>query len=239
MRRTPDRRRRAGAVLTVVIVGALLGPVAPVAPVATAASAMRDGVAATGPGAGPKAAPQRPRVGEVVDGRARFQVVTPSLIRMEYAADRRFEDRPTLTVGPSGSARRAPAFTTRVEGRWRVIRTAEVELRWRRGGTFAPRDLRLRFDHRGSRRTVSPRPGVDHRFLGGWTRALDLSDGREPLNDGILTREGWYVLDDTDSALLTPGARGVPGPGFRVRPRRDGAYRDCTRSPTAATSRGR
>ena len=34
----------------------------------------------------------------VVDGAARFQVITPTLIRMEYAADGRFEDRPTFNA---------------------------------------------------------------------------------------------------------------------------------------------
>ena len=33
------------------------------------------------------------------DGWARFTVLTPSLVRMEYAADKAFDDRATLTVG--------------------------------------------------------------------------------------------------------------------------------------------
>ena len=70
-------------------------------------------------------------------------------------------------------------------------------------------------------REVTPQPDVEHKFLGGWTRALDLSDGPEPLNNGILTREGWYVLDDSATALLVDD-----GADFRVRPEREGDYRD-------------
>ncbi len=161
--------------------------------------------------------------GTVVDGRARFQVITPTLIRLEYAADGRFENRPTLTLGTRspGGLGDVPRFTTSVEDGWRVIRTSRVVLRWHRGRSFAAENLRLRFRDGSTTRQVRPRPGADHRYLGGWTRGLDLSSGREPLNPGILTREGWYVLDDTDTALLVDRA-----PGFRVRPQHDGAYRD-------------
>lgn len=164
-------------------------------------------------------AERRSGPGSVVDGRARFQVVTPTLIRLELAEDGRFEDRPTLTLGsrPAGN----PRYTSGVEDGWRVIRTSRVELRWRRGGDFGPDDLVLRFRDGRATRKVTPQAGAEHRFLGGWTRALDLSDGPEPLNNGILTREGWYVLDDSDTALLVDD-----GADFRVRPDRDGDYRD-------------
>lgn len=160
------------------------------------------------------------RSGIVVDGRARFQVITPSLIRLEFAGDGRFENRPTLTVPrTSGSV---PEFTSSVVDGWRVIRTDEVVLRWRRGsGSFDAADLRLKFLHAGKAKVVRPTPEAPHQYLGGWTRALDLSSGRVPLNPGILTREGWYVLDDSQTALLTAGA-----PGFAVRPTRAGGYQD-------------
>lgn len=154
----------------------------------------------------------------VVDGPARFTAVTPSLIRMEYAEDGRFEDRPTLTVGTRGAGARVE---TTVEGAWRVVRTSRVELRWRRGTDFSAQNLELRFRDGRERRTVRPQPGFDHSFLGGWTRGLDLSDGPEPLNPGVLTREGWFVLDDSASALLVDR-----GADFRVRPEREGAYSD-------------
>ncbi|MDP2774572.1 MAG: glycoside hydrolase family 31 protein [Nocardioides sp.] len=165
----------------------------------------------------------QPRDRTVVDGRARFQVITPTLIRLEYAADGRFENTPSMTVPDRSSdgLGAAPRFTTAVEGAWRVIRTNQVELRWRRGRDFSARNLVLTFRDGTRSRRVRPSPYAKHSFLGGWTRGLDLSSGREPLNNGILTREGWYVVDDSDTALLVD-----QDPGFRVRPRRDGTYRD-------------
>lgn len=133
------------------------------------------------------------RTGTVVDGKARFQVVTPTLIRLELADDGHFEDRPTLTLGARPAL--TPRYTSNVEDGWRVIRTSKVELRWGRGGDFRPDDLVLGFRDGRRTREVAPQPDAKHRYLGGWTRALDLSDGPERVNHGILTREGWYVLD--------------------------------------------
>ena len=172
----------------------------------------------------PRSVQVKPKNGVVSDGRARFQVITPTLIRMEYATDGDFEDRPTMTVpdrSRPGGLGAAPEFVTSVEGAWRVVRTAKVELRWRRGRDFSTANLKLFFRDGTKIRSVRPSPRAKHSYLGGWTRGLDLSSGREPLNNGILTREGWYVVDDTDTVLLSD-----QGAGFRVRPVREGTYRD-------------
>ena len=195
------------------LLGAMVAVVTPV-PVATAVPTPQSATRMP-----TQRAEERADAGSVVDGNARFQVVTPTLIRLELAEDGRFEDRPTLTLG--ARPRHAPQYSTEVEGRWRVIRTSRVELRWRRGGGFGAEDLVLRYRDGRRTRSATPQPGAEHEFLGGWTRALDLSDGPEPLNNGILTREGWYVLDDSATALLVDD-----GADFRVRPEREGDYRD-------------
>jgi hypothetical protein len=48
----------------------------------------------------------------IVAGPARFEVLTPTLIRAEYAQDRRFENRPTMTA----TRRRLPAPPFGVRG---------------------------------------------------------------------------------------------------------------------------
>jgi len=48
----------------------------------------------------------------VVDGNARFAVLTPTLIRMEYAGDGVFQDAATFTAVNRNLG--APAYTTRV-----------------------------------------------------------------------------------------------------------------------------
>jgi hypothetical protein len=164
------------------------------------------------------AAAARPAV--IRDGPARFEVLTPSLIRLEYAQDGRFQNAPTMTA--VRARRPAAGFTTRVAGGWRVIRTRLVTLRYRRGsGRFSPANLRLTLAVNRRRITVTPSAGASSGNLGGWTRALDLQTGPVPLHDGLLSTAGWYVLDDTATVLLTRGS-----PGFAARPAHAGAYQD-------------
>ena len=153
-------------------------------------------------------------------GAARFEVLTPTLIRAEYAQDRRFENRPTMTA--TRAAVPAPGFTVNRSGGWLTIRTRLATLAYRLGsGPFSAGNLRLTLSVSGRRVSVAPQPGQSQGNLGGWRRALDLLDGPVALNDGLLSRAGWYVLEDTSTALLTPGS-----PGFAVRPSHPGPYQD-------------
>ncbi|GAB3894077.1 hypothetical protein GCM10029964_071840 [Kibdelosporangium lantanae] len=67
----------------------------------------------------------------VVDGHARFEVLSPTLIRLEYAGDDVFQDRPTFNA--IGRDMPVPAFTTSVSGGYREIRTAGVTVRYQQG----------------------------------------------------------------------------------------------------------
>ncbi len=158
----------------------------------------------------------------IVDGKARFSVISPTLIRMEYAPDGRFEDRPTQTVAtrPANS----DAYVRRVEGDDLVIETAALTLRYRRlSGPFTPDNLSIAL-RRGDERVVA-RP--DWSFapqagnLGGWRRGLDNEKDPQPLHEGVLSRAGWYLLNDSNTVLLTD----TPA-GFEVRPDHGGAYQD-------------
>src|SRR2546423_12332857 len=83
----------------------------------------------------PSAAAARAPV--VSAGAARFQVLTPTLIRAEFSQDRRFENRPTMTA--TRARLPVPAFAiTRSHG-WLTITTQRLKLRYRVGsGQFSP-----------------------------------------------------------------------------------------------------
>jgi hypothetical protein len=92
----------------------------------------------------------------VRDGRARFEVISPTLIRLEYASDRRFEDRPTLTA-IHRPLRRARVKTS-VSGGVRSIKTGRLTLRWRRGSSgFGPSNLTLLLSVDGKPKVIHPR----------------------------------------------------------------------------------
>ncbi|MFD1049180.1 hypothetical protein ACFQ1S_28415 [Kibdelosporangium lantanae] len=75
----------------------------------------------------------------VVDGHARFEVLSPTLIRLEYAGDDVFQDRPTFNA--IGRDMPVPAFTTSVSGGYREIRTAGVTVRYSPGGAAIPGEV--------------------------------------------------------------------------------------------------
>ncbi|WNV86948.1 ricin-type beta-trefoil lectin domain protein [Umezawaea sp. Da 62-37] len=67
----------------------------------------------------------------VTDGHARFQVLTPTLVRMEYAGDDVFLDATTFNA--TSRSMPVPSFTTAVVDGFREIRTAGLALRYRQG----------------------------------------------------------------------------------------------------------
>jgi hypothetical protein len=156
----------------------------------------------------------------VQDGNARFQVLSPTLIRLEYADDGQFEDGPTQTVAERPKA--AAPFSTTFENGERIIRTSRLTLRYRQNsGPFAPQNLSVELSAGGNAITAQPDWMTSPDNLGGWQRGLDNKQDPVPLHDGLLSRTGWYLLDDTQTVLLTGEA-----PGFRVRPGRSGSYQD-------------
>src|SRR4051812_5403098 len=122
----------------------------------------------------------------VRDGAARFEVITPTLVRLEYAADGRFEDRPTFNVPerPSSDTR----FRTYVSHGERVIATDALTLSYRRGsGPFSPANTSIALADGGSAQPSWRRPSgtcdfgtvceaEDGRIAGGESVNYDHSD---------------------------------------------------------------
>lgn len=73
-------------------------------------------------------------------GNARFQVLTTGLVRLEYAPDGTFEDRPTMTALDWEFD--VPAFETRLEDGIRHLETDRVRLAYEVGnGPFDDENL--------------------------------------------------------------------------------------------------
>jgi alpha-glucosidase (family GH31 glycosyl hydrolase) len=69
--------------------------------------------------------------GTVTDERVRFQVLTPSLVRLEYSSSGEFEDRPTFFAVDREFD--VPEFDSRVSDGWIEIDTDELLFRYERG----------------------------------------------------------------------------------------------------------
>lgn len=83
-----------------------------------------------------------PTTNIVTDGNARFTILTPMVIRMEYAADGQFQNGTTFNV--VNRTFPIPNYTTQVVNGWREISTGDLTLRYQEGsGIFSPTNLRV------------------------------------------------------------------------------------------------
>lgn len=183
----------------------------------------------------------------VVAGHARFQVLASTLVRIEYASDNRFEDRPTMTV----PVRRSPRVRFRVAEHDGVLRiaTGRMTIAYRPPGTPDARTLTVTVRQGGHTYTGHPSfsaptkyhgPPLNkatmtpayvksdpsyrlprHGNLAGWYRGLDGVSGAVHLHDGLLDRRGWHLLDDTQTVVTTGRS-----PGFVPRRLGGRTYRD-------------
>ncbi|NLV54020.1 MAG: DUF5110 domain-containing protein [Acidimicrobiales bacterium] len=169
---------------------------------------------------------------QVVAGRYRVTVLEPRLLRVEYAEDAAFEDRPTLAVV---NRRFPPArFAARTEGRGVVVDTGSVVLTVA-DVDAAPtgRTLTARVAVPGGRPARWRYGQASRRNLGATVRTLDDWNGRctarlvgfdpvegflreweeQDLGEGLLSRDGWVVVDDSGTVVLDPDAGGSAAGG--------------------------
>ncbi|MGA2832557.1 MAG: TIM-barrel domain-containing protein [Terracidiphilus sp.] len=148
----------------------------------------------------------------VTEGNARFTVLTPELIRMEWAADGKFEDHASFVF----LNRRLPvpnfeALNAATGPRQRLtIKTSALTLIYTPIDTpgadsrFTPKNLEI--DLMADGKPVVWHPGMDDpENLQGTTRTLDRALGsktQEPIERGLVSRSGWAVVDDSTRPLF-------------------------------------
>ena len=137
----------------------------------------------------------------IVDGVARFTVITPNCIRIESKGSGGFIDNPSLFAANRSS--RYGNFSFAKSGGSDVINTGAIKL------TYTPDGLAVGASNlTGEIKTDSGWtkwvPGMPNNGnLGGTARTLDGVTGPFDLGQGIISRDGWYLLDDSKSDLLT------------------------------------
>jgi len=143
-------------------------------------------------------------------GHARFTVLTPELIRMEWAADGKFEDHASFVF----LNRTLPVtkFTSTVTksgtSELLKIKTSDLELSYSSSpsddGKFTADNLSITLQLDG--KPVTWHPGMlDTGNLQGTTRTLDGALGdqtKEPIEPGLVSRDGWVVVDDSTRPLF-------------------------------------
>lgn len=107
------------------------------------------------------ATPQNPKADDkavVTAGNARFTVLTPRMIRMEWSADGKFEDRKTLTFVNRNLD--VPKFKVSKKGDRTTVTTDFLTLRYDNDGKmFSDRNLEVRI--RNGKKTTLWKPGME------------------------------------------------------------------------------
>lgn len=144
----------------------------------------------------------------VTAGNARFTVLTPALIRLEWSPSAAFADRPSFVF--LNRRLSVPEFSVDRSRGVLTLTTGELTLRYReKGGRFSKSNLAVEFHLNGEKRTWVPGQ-KDRGNLGGTVRTLDSVDGPARIEPGLLSRDGWVVVDDSNGLLFDSPA----GPGL-------------------------
>lgn len=145
----------------------------------------------------------------VVEVNARFSILTPHIIRLEYDSTGKFVDDPSFVV----INRDLPVipFKKSFRGKWLIIKTAQMELKYKTGsGVFNDKNLQITYSPKSSQPIVWY-PGMkNNENLKGTFRTLDGMNGDRhegakkptPFEDGLISRNGWYLLDDSNNFLF-------------------------------------
>ena len=148
----------------------------------------------------------------VTVGNARFTVLTPQLIRMEWSADGKFEDHASLVF--LNRRLPVPKFEKEVNagGHAVTIKTGALTLTYKAdsaaasdaSGRFTAENLAIEFTVDDVEATWHPGM-TDRGNLLGTTRTLDGALGSktvEPMGEGLVSRGGWTVVDDSTRPLF-------------------------------------
>jgi hypothetical protein len=146
------------------------------------------------------AQPQAHPASMVYAGQARFTVLTSRLLRLEWSETGVFEDRGSLAFPHRYAS--PPSFTATTEQGVTTIATDALLLRYHHeAGSFSSQNLTITLLGMAPPHTWQPGQ-TNTGNLRGTASTLDLADGPVRLKEGLISRDGWSLVDDSRSVLL-------------------------------------
>ena len=127
----------------------------------------------------------------------RFTILTSKLIRLEWADNGKFEDRPTQTVW---FRKLAPIkFETRQNGSILENETEDLLLTYNTLKKFTGSSLSISLKQEKRKWKFGQK---DRGNLKGTYRTLDGRNGGAPIKDGLMSKNGFTVYDDSDALIF-------------------------------------
>ncbi len=152
----------------------------------------------------------------VTSGNTRLTVLTPEMIRIEHSDKGQFEDRPTFAIQNRRPQPEVPAYKVTEDDTFLYLDTDKLHLKYRKGtnpmtSPASADNLSITMTVEGSDTATVWFPGkVDTLNLKGTCRTLDCSNGdnkRAEMEDGVVSRSGWAVINDSWSNRRPDGSR--------------------------------
>lgn len=138
----------------------------------------------------------------VMHGNARFTIISPVCVRMEYNDQSQFIDAPSLfaanrEVGCEGFSAKANDENSAL-----TIDTGAMRIVYNPSGIpLCSENLNVFFELDGEPTFWDPK-ARNLQNLGGTIPSLDGQRGPTPLGDGLLSRDGWHMIDDSNTHLM-------------------------------------
>lgn len=144
-----------------------------------------------------------PQTNPIVVGNTRITVITPALFRLEYAMQGRFVDEQTLFACNRDSLCNDFTFSEVAPNRYQV-ETDFFRLQFDNDGfpAVGRYNMALYLKNADGTETDLKSRSNSGKNLGGAISTLDMVKDRVPTQNGLLSREGWYVIDDTGKDLV-------------------------------------
>ncbi len=134
----------------------------------------------------------------VIAPQVRFTVLTSRLFRLEYSLTETFEEQPSQAFWYRRQP--VPKFEIVRSAEQIEIITADLQVRYQiQANGFTPDSLSITLKPSG---TVWHYGEVDSGNLGGTIRTLDMASGAVPLPNGLMSKSGWSVIDDSASLVF-------------------------------------
>ena len=143
----------------------------------------------------------------VVAHHARFTILTSRLLRLEYDENGRFVDRASQLFWYRQQP--LPEFEVRRENGRLHIETEHLHLRCVEKAPFTPETMTITLKESGHTWRFGDE---DAGNLLGTARTLDNVSGATKLEPGLLSSDGWAVVDDSESLLFTDEGWLTPRP---------------------------
>ena len=155
--------------------------------------------------------------GSVIRGdKWRIGMLTDSLVRFEWSDTGVFEDNASQFA--TNRSFDVPDFHVTDEGDDLKITTPTLEIFFRKE-RFSAQSLWITVKQVSRIWHYGDKP---NRNLGGTARTLDEANGSVPLEPGILSTDGWAIVDDSTTNVLLPTRDTDPAFSFKFMPRAEG-----------------